>query len=96
MIRRLLIRVASFTNPASRAQRGVATQPNAQPCVRMRARKTGIKARGTSYALRHSTAVHCLNATAPITLAQHLLGHVSLANKGIYTELPGSLIKQIA
>ena len=55
----------------------------------------GLPDRVTPHALRHSIAVHYLLNGAPITFVQRLLGHVSLATTGIYTQLADETTKEI-
>jgi site-specific recombinase XerD len=69
---------------------------NVQERLKIHAEKAGLKKRVSPHMLRHSIAVHYLQAGAPVNFVQGLLGHASLATTGKYLQLTDPMTKEIA
>ena len=67
-----------------------------QQIVKNAARKAGIKKKVTPHTLRHSFAIHLLEAGTDIRYIQQLLGHKSLRTTQIYTHVANKDIKKLA
>lgn len=72
------------------------TVRNVEYQIQHYAQSAGIKRHVTPHSLRHSIAVHYLQAGAPINFVQNLLGHSDLTTTGKYLLLTDQVMKQIA
>ena len=72
------------------------TVRNIEYQIQHHAEAAGISRRVSPHCLRHSIAVHYLQAGAPIHFVQNLLGHANLKTTGRYLILSDAMLKQIA
>jgi integrase/recombinase XerD len=67
----------------------------AQERLKIYVARAGLRKQVSALTLRHSIAVHYLQAGAPVSFVQDLLGHASLATTGIYLQLTDQMTKEI-